>query len=112
MVRLYDHGISGRECLIEAASMWFYLDRNPRAVRTDLAFTYAIGTAVLSIIPHSKRNMGGYVRSVPPKGSDIRDAGQHIQKRLGLLLMNIQRHVYKKLKEKEVIQQEMLKEFD
>lgn len=88
IARLADRHITGKECLIECAAIWVFAWWNKHLFPSDRAMTYGLGTTILYF--HHGTQSGHMV-----DGKPRREAGEYIQKHIGVLLMRILQQVEK-----------------
>ena len=87
IARLADKKVTGKDCLIEVAAFWTFAWRNQHLFPSDRAMVTGLGIAILYL----HRPQGG--ETVP--GAPRRDAGEYVQRHLGLLLMRLLKQVEK-----------------
>lgn len=95
--RLATHGVASKDILIELCAAFAYLRANPRAVRTDRGFDYALSAAVFKLAPRHRRVISRSTlvkpenRSYAPKArtSALGYLGQHLRITLSSLLAHV-----------------------
>ena len=90
---LFDHGVTGRQCLEAVMGVWLYSFRRPSALPHDLQFDFALALAVLSLAPREK--ISSWTNGEPRERSRFvgfrsrRDVGRRIRVTLFSLARNI-----------------------
>ena len=105
LARLARHGVKAVDILTELCAVTMYLDANPRAVPSDVAWDYAVSSAVFKLAPRPRRTTRGPnghwplkpdpTRSYAPKPrtSALAFVGRHLRQSLAPFLSNVQRSI-------------------
>ena len=93
MARLAEYRVLPKTMLVEACSVWLFSRWNERTLPSDERLTFALATAVLSLMPLEKRygTRGGkpFYRWVPRRKVAKRDIGSRFRNVLGPLMLNV-----------------------